>query len=62
VLNVTSDQDAVAVDRDDGTQESFAMDEATAGATLLEAGNRVLLDVVYLPDTNIVVRVRAVPD
>jgi hypothetical protein len=38
------------------------MDEATAGATLLEAGNRVLLDVVYLPDTNIVVRVRAVPD
>jgi hypothetical protein len=62
VLNVTSDQDGVAIEREDGTQESFAMDEATIGADLLKPGNRILLDVVYLPDKNIVVRVRTAPD
>jgi hypothetical protein len=50
VVAVTNDRDGVGILREDGTEEGFELSVGTPGASLLERGERVLVDVAYLED------------
>jgi hypothetical protein len=56
VVAISADRNAMGIERDDGTQEGFAMTPETPGADLLVRGAEVHVVVAYLEHGSVLVR------
>jgi hypothetical protein len=57
VITVSGDRTALGVELEDGEQQGLVAPRGIEGAELLQPGEDVAIDVAYLPDAQIVVRV-----